>query len=91
MYNGMAGCVDACLNREVSRQLLEDFPLDTKSDLILTQAQDGAISLLRKWPDMKYKLHVYLNHQLPSNLRLVAWRLFLENTKSMLLPFFTIY
>ncbi|CAD5121079.1 DgyrCDS9617 [Dimorphilus gyrociliatus] len=81
MYNSVAGCIDACLNREVSRQLLEDFPLDTKSDLILTQAQDGAISLLRKWPDMKYKLHVYLNHQLPSNLRLVAWRLFLENTK----------
>ncbi|XP_061196252.1 uncharacterized protein LOC133204520 [Saccostrea echinata] len=73
--------MDQSLNEEVSRQLLEDSPIDTKSDLIIENAEEGALSLLKKWPEMKEKLHVCLNQPLPPPLRQLAWRLYLSNTK----------
>lgn len=73
--------MDQSLNEEVSRQLLEDSPIDTKSDLIIENAEEGTLSLLKKWPEMKEKLHVCLNQPLPPPLRQLAWRLHLSNTK----------
>ncbi|XP_078339182.1 uncharacterized protein LOC111132265 isoform X4 [Crassostrea virginica] len=73
--------MDQSLNEEVSRQLLEESPMDTKSDLIIENAEEGALSLLKKWPDMKEKLHVCLNQPLPPPLRQLAWRLHLSDTK----------
>ncbi len=81
LYGKLSESLDQHLNNEVSRQLLEDYPVSTKTDLILECAQDGAIGLLKKWPDMKYKLHMCFNQPLPPGLRQVAWKLFLENTK----------
>lgn len=73
--------MDQSLNEEVSRQLLEESPMDTKSDLIIESAEEGTLSLLKKWPDMKEKLQVCLNQPLPTQLRQVAWRLYLSDTK----------
>lgn len=84
-YNNMMKKVsvvmDQSLNEEVSRQLLEESPMDTKSDLIIESAEEGTLSLLKKWPDMKEKLQVCLNQPLPTQLRQVAWRLYLSDTK----------
>ncbi|XP_069136480.1 uncharacterized protein [Argopecten irradians] len=73
--------LDQHLNEEVSRQLLEDAPVGTKSDLIIENAEEGSLSMLKKWPDMKNKLNICLNQALPPPLRQVAWRLYLTNNK----------
>lgn len=81
LYKKVSLLLDQGLNEEVSRQLLEDSPADTKSDMVIDNAEEGAISLLKKWPDMKYKLHVCLNQPLSVNFRHLAWKLYLTNTK----------
>ncbi|XP_060063760.1 uncharacterized protein LOC132544209 [Ylistrum balloti] len=73
--------LDQHLNEEVSRQLLEDAPVGTKSDLIIENAEEGSLSMLKKWPDMKNKLNICLNQALPPPLRQVAWRLYLTNSR----------
>ncbi|XP_077995375.1 uncharacterized protein LOC144448905 isoform X2 [Glandiceps talaboti] len=71
--------LDQHLNNQVAKELLEDFPVITKSDLVLGHARDGSVALLRKWPEMKNKLHLCLNQVLPDRLRQIAWKLFLHN------------
>nr|XP_014353971.1 PREDICTED: uncharacterized protein LOC102359386 isoform X2 [Latimeria chalumnae] len=60
----------------------ESEPLRTKSELVLSHLQDGATTLLHKWPEMKGKLYVFFNQPLLPGLRKLAWRLFLSNTKA---------
>lgn len=81
LYKKVSVCLDRNLNEEVSRQLLEEQPIGTKSDLIIDFAEDGALSLLKKWPEMKSKLCFCLNQSLPFKVRQLAWRLFLTNTR----------
>ena len=69
------------LNSDVARQLMEDFPVTTKTDVILDNAQEGIIGLLKKWPDMISKLHTCYNQPLPPKLRLSIWKLYLKNDK----------
>ncbi|KAK6184233.1 hypothetical protein SNE40_002067 [Patella caerulea] len=73
--------LDQHLNNDVAKQLLEDYPVDTKSDLIIEGAEEGALSLLKKWPEFKSKLHICLNQPLPLTIRQLAWRLYLSNAK----------
>ena len=77
----MSVYLDQNLNEEVSRQLLEEAPIGTKSDLVIDFAEDGAMSLLKKWPEMKSKLLFCLNQPLPIRVRQLAWRLYLTNTR----------
>jgi hypothetical protein len=81
LCNGVSNVLDHQLNGEVARQLLEEFPVNTKSDMVIEAAKDGVVSILRKWPDFKYKLHACLNQPLPNKLREIAWKLFLDNPK----------
>lgn len=81
VYSRISVLTDQHLNNEVARQLMEEYPINTKTDLILESAQEGITSLLRKWPDMKAKLHVCFNQPLPLPLRQLAWQLYLDNTK----------
>ena len=81
LYGKCSVSLDQHLNNEVARQLLEEQPINTKSDLILDSAQEGIISILKKWPDMKSKLHIHLNQPLPDSLRQLTWRLYLDNPK----------
>lgn len=83
LYKKVSVLVDQNLNEEVSRQLLEEHPIGTKSDLVIDFAEDGALSLLKKWPDMKYKLYYCLNQPMPFKVRQLAWRLYLTNTKGI--------
>ena len=80
LYSKASIVLDQHLNNEVARQLMEEFPINTKSDLILDCAQDGAVAMLKKWPDMKSKLRISFNQALPTRLRQLAWKLFLDNT-----------
>ena len=81
LYKTVSSSLDQHMNNEVARQLMEDYPINTKSDLVLESAQDGIVSLLKRWPGLKPKLHACLNQPLPLPLRQLAWKLFLENTK----------
>ncbi|XP_078080693.1 uncharacterized protein LOC144501160 isoform X2 [Mustelus asterias] len=58
--------------------------LQTQSEPLLSHVQDGVVTLLQKWPDMKSKLHVLFNHPLPPDLRKIAWSLYLSNKKARL-------
>ncbi|XP_064613164.1 uncharacterized protein LOC135476947 [Liolophura sinensis] len=81
LYSQVSVLLDQHLNEEVSRELMEDHPIGTKTDLIVSNAEEGAVSLLRRWPEMRTKLHVCLNQPLPSSLRSLTWKLFLSNAK----------
>ncbi|XP_052802733.1 uncharacterized protein LOC128232959 isoform X2 [Mya arenaria] len=81
LYKKVSVLCDQNLNEEVSRQLLEEHPIGTKSDLVIDFAEDGALSLLTKWPDMKHKLCFCLNQPMPFKVRQLAWRLYLTNTR----------
>ena len=76
--------LDKGVNNDVSRSLLKDDPLETKTDIILNKVCEGIVGLLRKWPDQKYKLHAFLNQPLPQPIRFVGWHLYLSNTNRML-------
>ena len=75
----VSSLLDRHLNADVARQLMEDFPVKTKTDLILENAQDGIIGLLKKWPDMKSKLRIGYNQPLPPKMRRTMWKLYLKN------------
>ena len=79
---------DQSLNEDVSRQLLEESPMDTKTDLVIESAEEGALSLLKKWPDMKNKLYICLNQPLPLHIRQLTWRLYLSNTRGLIYNLF---
>lgn len=73
--------LDQSVNNQVSKKLLEDAPIETKTDLILDTTAEGIITLLRKYPEQKYKLHIFLNQSIPQPLRFLAWQLYLTNSK----------
>ena len=64
---------------------MDIFGLKIKIDVLclrfLCKYYIHTLMLFQKWPDMKSKLHVTLNQPLPDNLRQLAWRLYLDNTK----------
>ncbi|PVD31188.1 hypothetical protein C0Q70_06600 [Pomacea canaliculata] len=82
MFGKVSMLMDQHLNEDVARQLMEDSPLDTKTDLVIEGAEEGVISLLKKWPEMKSKLHVCFNQPLAPPIRQLAWKLFLANPKA---------
>ena len=57
------------------------FVSDTRSDLVIESAEDGAVSLLKRWPDMKNKLHICFNQPLPDPIRSLAWHLYLNDPR----------
>lgn len=75
--------LDKSVNNDVSRSLLKDDPLETKTDIILNKICEGIVGLLRKWPDQKYKLHAFLNQPLPQPIRFVGWHLYLSNNNRL--------
>ncbi|KAK7499097.1 hypothetical protein BaRGS_00009644 [Batillaria attramentaria] len=81
MFSKVSMLMDQHVNEDVARQLMEDSPLDTKTDLVIESAEEGVVSLLKKWPEMKSKLHVCLNQPLALPIRQLAWKLFLSNPK----------
>ncbi|XP_066551196.1 uncharacterized protein LOC136717661 [Amia ocellicauda] len=80
----ISSTLDYMLSSYVAKETNDCGPICTKSDLFQTHVRDGMVSLLLKWPDMKSKLHALFNHPLPSEVRKVAWRLFLSNTKAQM-------
>ena len=74
--------LDQTVNNQVAKKMLEDNPLDTKTDLVLDTTSEGVITLLRKHPEQKYKLRVFLNQPIPQPLRYLAWQLFFSNNES---------
>lgn len=83
LFKRVSKSLDRQLNNEVSRQLLEDFPVSTKNDLLIGNTQDGIVSLLKKWPDMRSKLTALFNQSLSDSIRPIAWKTFLENGKGL--------
>ncbi|XP_055863033.1 uncharacterized protein LOC106072877 [Biomphalaria glabrata] len=81
LFNKVSGVMDQQLNSQVGQQLLDDSPTDTRPDLVIEAAEEGVISLLKRWPDMKSKLHVCFNQPLVEPMRQLAWHLYLSNPR----------
>ncbi|XP_005096813.2 uncharacterized protein LOC101844992 [Aplysia californica] len=82
LFLKVSGLMDQRLNDQVSKQLLDDYPTDTRSDLVIEAAEDGAMSLLKRWPDMKNKLHICFNQPLQEPIRQLAWHLYLNDPRA---------
>ncbi|XP_038056407.1 uncharacterized protein LOC119728290 [Patiria miniata] len=73
--------LDKHLSNHANQRLLTTSPLETKSELVLDQAREGALGLLKSWPGNKAKLRRFFNQALPDRLRQIAWRLYLRSPK----------
>ena len=61
--------LDQTVNNQVAKKLLEENPLETKTDLVLDTTSEGITTLLSKNPSQKYKLRVFLNQVIPQPIR----------------------
>ncbi|XP_022103716.1 uncharacterized protein LOC110986276 [Acanthaster planci] len=73
--------LDKHLSNHANQQLLNSSPLESKSELVLEQAREGALGLLKSWPGNKAKFRRFFNQALPDRLRQIAWRLYLRSPK----------
>ena len=71
--------LDQSVNNQVAKKMLEDNFFETKTELVLDTTTEGIISLLRKNPEQKYKLRVFLNQQMPAPLRFFAMQIYFAN------------
>jgi ATP-dependent exoDNAse (exonuclease V) alpha subunit len=76
--------LDQTVNNQVSKKLLEENLLETKTDLVLDTTSEGITTLLSKNPAQKYKLRVFLNQIIPQPIRFLAWQLFYSNSNCIL-------
>ncbi|XP_072326152.1 uncharacterized protein [Scyliorhinus torazame] len=75
--------INSSLEQQIGNHLTSKT-LQIQNEPVFSHVQDGVVTLLHKWPDMKSKLHVLFNHVLPPDLRTFTWRLYLSNTKARL-------
>ncbi|KAK1147996.1 hypothetical protein AOXY_G35382 [Acipenser oxyrinchus oxyrinchus] len=78
----ISSCLEDQLSSCVAIEMQESGSVSTRSERFQSHVRYGMVNLLHKWPDMKYKLHALFNQPLSSEIRKVAWRLFLSNTKA---------
>ncbi|KAJ8368353.1 hypothetical protein SKAU_G00083810 [Synaphobranchus kaupii] len=78
----ISSVLEDALSCHVATELKERHTVSPKTDLFQSHVQDGMVSLLNKWPDMKSKLTILFNHPLPMEIREVAWQLYLSNIKA---------
>ncbi|XP_072909176.1 uncharacterized protein [Hemitrygon akajei] len=85
IYKALVSRISSTLEEQIFRHLVgkiqESKPVQTRNEAFQSHIQDGVISLLHKWPDMKSKLRILFNHSLPPDLRKLTWNLYLSNTK----------
>ncbi|XP_062887053.1 uncharacterized protein LOC134336647 isoform X2 [Mobula hypostoma] len=85
VYKTLVNRIGSTLEKQICRHLVgkiqESKPVQTRNEAFQSHIQDGMISLLHKWPDMKSKLHILFNHSLPPDLRKLTWNFYLSNTK----------
>ncbi|RNA36639.1 hypothetical protein BpHYR1_016077 [Brachionus plicatilis] len=72
--------LDQTVNNQVARKMLEESLADTKTDLVLDTTAEGIVTLLRKNPEQKYKLKVFLNQSIPQPIRFLTWQLYFSNS-----------
>lgn len=71
--------LDQTVNNQVARKMLEESLAETKTDLVLDTTAEGIVTLLRKNPDQKYKLKVFLNQSIPQPIRFLTLQLYFAN------------
>lgn len=83
LYKTVSNKLDEGINSDVADKLLVEEPMESKSDLLIENCEEGALTLMKKYTEMKSKLTVCLNKSLPLAIRQLAWRLFLSNSVGM--------
>jgi hypothetical protein len=79
LQSKLAYLLDQSVNNQVVKKLVEQNPLETKTDLVIDTTSEGIVALLRKHPEQKYKLRVFLNQSIPQPIRFQAYQLFYVN------------
>ncbi|XP_067933396.1 uncharacterized protein [Watersipora subatra] len=81
LYDKISLILDQQVNNTIAKRLLVDSTAveSTKSELLIDHLKDGAVNILRHWPEMKNKLHMCLNIPLPVKLRSAAWTMFMSD------------
>ena len=77
------------MNNAVAKELLVNSSAieSTKSEILLDHLKDGATNILKRWPEMKNKLHMCLNMPLPLKLQSVTWTLFMSDLNGNFISF----
>lgn len=87
LYNQVALILDQQVNNTVAKEMLiSATAIDvTKTELLHVHLRDGAVNILKRWPEMKSKLHMFLNLHLPHKLQSTAWTLFMSDSSGRIL------
>lgn len=80
--------LDQSVNNQVAKKLIEENAVDTKTDLAMDTTSEGIVTLLKKHPEQRYKLRVFLNQTMPQPIRFLAWQLFFNNVNCIYLLIF---
>lgn len=75
--------LDQQINNSVAKEMMTAATAlsSTKSELVLDHMRDGAVNILKRWPEMKKKLHMCLNMPIPHKLQSVAWSFFMSDAR----------
>ena len=81
LYNQVSLTLDQQVNNVVAKELLTSTNAidSTKTEFVLDHVRDGAVSILKRWPEMKTKLHMCLNMPIPQKIQSVAWTFFMSD------------
>ena len=81
LYNQVSLTLDQQVNNVVAKELLTSpNAIDsTKTEFILDHLRDGAVSILKRWPEMRTKLHMCLIMPIPQKIQSVAWTFFMAD------------
>ncbi|XP_060114954.1 uncharacterized protein LOC132586839 [Heteronotia binoei] len=87
-YKTLMSQVSACLEKEIYHQIAQEMQdggrVKNRLASLLTHIEDGMMTLLEEWPDLKGRLCSLFNQPLPAKLRGLTWRLYLSNRKARL-------
>ena len=79
LQSKLSNLLDQSVNNQVAKKMLEENVSDSKTDLVLDTTSEAIISLLKKNPEQKYKLRVFLNQEMPAPIRFFALQLYFSN------------
>ncbi|XP_025070637.1 uncharacterized protein LOC102373169 [Alligator sinensis] len=81
MMSQISTCLEEQLYSQVAHEMRDGDHLRSKLSLILSHIRNGVMNLLEERPELKGKMHAFLNQPLPADFRRLTWRLYLSNPR----------
>ncbi|KYO33787.1 uncharacterized protein LOC102563695 isoform X2 [Alligator mississippiensis] len=81
MISQISTCLEEQLYSQVAHEMRDGDHLRSKLSLVSSHIRNGVMNLLEERPELKGKMHAFLNQPLPADFRRLTWRLYLSNPR----------